>query len=162
MSLEIRLATMHDYDALCALWTEGDEHHIAPLAPFFRRSAGPPRSREFVAGILADENAALFIAERDGAAVGFLHLYLRQTPDMPMIVPRTFVMVDSIVVARKARRSGVGTALMAWAEHWAREKGANQLELSVWEFNERARTLYERLGYRTITRRMWKSLEEGR
>ena len=93
--------------------------------------------------------------------MGLLHLWLRQTPDMPMVVPRAYVMVDSIVVARKAWRSGVGTARMEWAEYWARERGATQLELSVWEFNEGARALYGKLGYRTISRRMCKAVEEA-
>ena len=70
-------------------------------------------------------------------------------------------MVDSVVVARAAQRSGVGTTLMGRAESWAREKGTNQLELQVWEFNVGAVALYEKLGYRTVSRRMWKALGDG-
>ena len=160
MAHEIRPATMQDYEALDKLWREGDEHHYLALSRFFRRPAGPARSREFVASVLNDEDAALFVAERDGAVVGLLHVWLRQTLDHPPSMSRTYVMVDSVVVARAEQRSGVGTTLMGRAESWAREKGANQLELQVWEFNAGAVALYEKLGYRTVSRRMWKALED--
>ncbi len=45
---------------------------------------------------------------------------------------------------------GIGTRLMAAVEDRARSEGLKQLWLTVWEENQRARRLYERLGYRTV------------
>lgn len=50
-------------------------------------------------------------------------------------------------VASVFRGMGVGRALMTEAEMWAREHGVERLELGVFASNERARRLYERLGY---------------
>jgi ribosomal protein S18 acetylase RimI-like enzyme len=43
---------------------------------------------------------------------------------------------------------------METADHWASEKGIDQIELSVREFNEQARAFYTALGYRTTSRKM--------
>jgi GNAT superfamily N-acetyltransferase len=53
---------------------------------------------------------------------------------------------------------GAGRALMNAAEAWAREHGAERLHLNVWEFNEGAIAFYERLGYVTFSRNMWRKL----
>lgn len=42
---------------------------------------------------------------------------------------------------------------------WAVAKGAASVELNVYEFNKNARFFYERLGYRTISRKMSKGLK---
>jgi ribosomal protein S18 acetylase RimI-like enzyme len=47
---------------------------------------------------------------------------------------------------------GIGTQLMALAEEQAREKGLTKLSLIVFEQNEGAKRLYDRLGYREIAR----------
>ena len=40
-SFQIRTAAAGDYDALCALWTELDEHHRAARPDLFRRPSVP-------------------------------------------------------------------------------------------------------------------------
>jgi RimJ/RimL family protein N-acetyltransferase len=53
-----------------------------------------------------------------------------------------------IGVERSARAQGVGSALMHAAIHWARsEPRLGWVDLSVFEHNDRARALYERLGF---------------
>ena len=50
------------------------------------------------------------------------------------------------------RGLGIGTRLMALAEQHAREQGFDKLSLIVFEKNEGAMRLYERLGYREAAR----------
>lgn len=52
-----------------------------------------------------------------------------------------------LMVRRDARRQGVGTALLAAAEQWARRAGIRKIELHVFPHNEAAIALYERAGY---------------
>jgi ribosomal protein S18 acetylase RimI-like enzyme len=111
--------------------------------------------------VLADKNAALLVAEREGRLIGMILLRVREAPDVPILVPRRYAAVEDVAVRKECRRSGVGRALMEEAHQWARAQGLRQVELNVWEFNQEAINFYEKLGYRTASRKMWKSLEQG-
>lgn len=61
--------------------------------------------------------------------------------------------VYSVWVAPAARRLGVGGALLAAIEGWARSAGGSLLELSVMEDGHAAQALYTTCGYRFDGRR---------
>jgi len=112
---------------------------IAKLCPHvFREPDGPARTKEFISGIIANEDAALFVAERDGQIIGLVHILVREAPDIPVMVPRRYAVIDDLIVRRNFRRFGVGRALLERAHRWAADKQATQVELNVWEFNQTA------------------------
>jgi GNAT superfamily N-acetyltransferase len=53
-----------------------------------------------------------------------------------------------LYVLPEHRRHGIGSALMRYVETWARERGDCQIGLQVFQTNEPALTLYEKLGYK--------------
>ena len=55
--------------------------------------------------------------------------------------------IEVLAVDPAARGRGVARALMRAAESWAREHGFTRVSLNVWAQNERARGLYEHLGW---------------
>ncbi len=73
-------------------------------------------------------------------------------------MPRRRAFVDSLAVGQEFRRHGIGRALMDQAHAWAIAKGAADVELNVYEFNQPALAFYQALGYETSTRRMVRSL----
>jgi ribosomal protein S18 acetylase RimI-like enzyme len=118
----------------------------------FRAVDGPALDREFFEAQLADEEAAWLVTERSSEIVGFVNARVKQAADRPMLVPRRYVHVESLVVRASSRRAGVGRALLAAAEEWAAERGLAEIELNVWEFNQQAIGFYEQLGYVTERR----------
>jgi ribosomal protein S18 acetylase RimI-like enzyme len=155
----IRQATRQDYDGLCAVIKEIDAYHADAIPHFFQHYEGrPARSWDWFAGALDSPDSLLLVAEDDGAIVGFLWGLVRQSAELPMHVPRRWLVVDMIGVAATHRGQGVGRALMAHAHEWAHGQGIFEAELTVWEFNQRAIAFYEELGYTTTVRRMWKGL----
>jgi RimJ/RimL family protein N-acetyltransferase len=52
-----------------------------------------------------------------------------------------------MLVAREWRGRGVGTALVAAAIEWSRERGLHKLSLSVFPHNEAAIALYRKFGF---------------
>ncbi|MEP6924557.1 MAG: GNAT family N-acetyltransferase [Pyrinomonadaceae bacterium] len=87
---------------------------------------------------------AIFIAEDDkGVALGFIHLqtgndyYNREKHGH----------ISDIIVVPEGEGRGIGRALMAKGEEWARIQGYRWLTLSVFAQNVRAREVYKRLGY---------------
>jgi ribosomal protein S18 acetylase RimI-like enzyme len=77
---------------------------------------------------------------------------------MPVFVPRHYAIVDGIVVKSGFRNRGIGKMLMDKMQEWAIAKGATSVELNVYEFNRTAISFYEKLGYRTLSRKMSKEL----
>lgn len=66
--------------------------------------------------------------------------------------------VIDIAVVPSAEGRGVGRALLEAAERWAVDAGYRYLTLHVFAGNDRARRLYERVGYEIEWTRMLKRL----
>ncbi len=63
------------------------------------------------------------------------------------------LMVDGIAVREEYRSQGIGSALLARVEDYAREHQCDEIILEVINTNPRARTLYARRGYEVTGRR---------
>lgn len=159
MGITIREAKAQDYDDICEIVEQVDALHRAELPHVFQSPQGPPREQDYILGSLADEDHGLFVAVVEGQVSGFLHVTIRDALPIPILVPRRVAVVDNIAVREKARRAGLGRALMDRAERWARTKGAIEIELNVYEFNQAAIAFYRSLGYETRSRRMSRGLE---
>lgn len=94
----------------------------------------------------------LFVAENDGAILGFI---------AGQIVVETCEL-QSIIVAASARRTGLGTALLATFVEWARGHHAIRLELEVRAGNATAISFYERASFSKdgLRRRYYQHPEE--
>jgi ribosomal protein S18 acetylase RimI-like enzyme len=158
MGYLIRLATIEDYTGICAILATTDAIHHASEPAIFRPSSESARPRTLIEQWLADPDWALFVAEDEQRIIGVLFLSERKTPDHYLLKPRRYAVVDTLAVAEDWRSQGIGRVLMQRAETWAKERGIAEIELSVWEFNQRALALYEKLGYRTIRRYMNKGI----
>jgi RimJ/RimL family protein N-acetyltransferase len=87
-------------------------------------------------------HAAVYVAERsDGAIVGRLSLARDTHPASSHVADL------GLMVAKDARRQGVGKALLEASVEWARASGVRKIELHVFPWNEPAITLYERFGF---------------
>jgi RimJ/RimL family protein N-acetyltransferase len=104
------------------------------------RSAGD--ERRFLKALRRYPHAAVFVAEHDdGTLIGRLSVGRDPHP------ASTHVADVGLMVARGARRQGVGTALLEAAVEWARETGVSKLELHVFPWNEAAIALYDAFGF---------------
>ena len=90
----------------------------------------------------------IFLAEIDGAAIGFVQLY----PSFSSIgTSRTFILND-LFVAPNRRRTGAGRALVEAAIAHARQAEAAGLFLVTGVENTTAQALYEAMGWTRETR----------
>jgi L-phenylalanine/L-methionine N-acetyltransferase len=104
------------------------------------RSVGD--ERRYLKAVRRYPHAAVFVAERtDGAVVGRLSLTRDTHPASSHVADL------GLMVAKDARRTGVGRALLAAAVDWARAGGVRKLELHVFPWNEPAIRLYESFGF---------------
>ena len=151
----VRAAADDDLDALTRLWHEADALH-AKLSPSFFRRADPERGRQRAVDTLRDAEESrhetiLVACDDRGSVHGALHVQVYDTPVALTMVPQRRGHIETLIVARTRRRRGCGRALMTAATEWAREQGATQVLLTVWDGNEDAQRFYAALGYRTIS-----------
>ncbi|HXG57365.1 MAG TPA: GNAT family N-acetyltransferase [Vicinamibacterales bacterium] len=87
------------------------------------------------------DDEEVFLAERGGQEAGCLHILA--TTDF---FDQRHAHISVIATSAAAEGSGVGHALMAHAEDWARSRRLSLLTLNVFATNARARRFYEREG----------------
>jgi GNAT superfamily N-acetyltransferase len=158
-TISIRLAQDKDFEGYCDLYLQVNTIHAEAHPEIFQPTRQAPTSREEYRDQLVDPLHCTWIALEEDQPVGFCHVILREAPPLTIMTPRRFVVVDTLSVDAAHRRQGIGRALMAEAERWAREQGAQAMDLSVYDFIHGAIGLYESLGYRSIHKRMSKSLK---
>jgi GNAT superfamily N-acetyltransferase len=95
--------------------------------------------RRVIDGV-ANGQRALVIAQQDDAVVGTVQLVLDQPENQPHRGD-----LSKMLVHRRARRHGVGAALLRQAEDAARESGKTLLVLDT--ASRDAQRLYERMGW---------------
>ena len=98
-------------------------------------------------------NALLVAESATGEPAGFA--YLERLVDY---FGRPHGHLGILAVAAQAEGQGVGRVLLEAAERWARDQKLEMLSLNVFAANERARRVYERLGYAPETLRYVKIL----
>ena len=89
------------------------------------------------------------VAEVDGEVIGFVKL---GPSSLPIDSSRRFVELRQIYVMKDHHGSGVAAALTDWAIGKAREQGFEELYLTVYVDNHRARRFYDRYGFEPVGR----------
>ena len=103
-----------------------------------------------------DPAALLVVAEAEGVGGIAGVCYARAGTDY--FTGERLGHLDILAVADAAEGRGVGRALIAAAEAWARASGFRLLDLNVFASNARARAVYERAGFVPDTVRYMKEL----
>lgn len=89
------------------------------------------------------ERTALLVAETAGGEPGG-YIYVHPETDY---YGRTHAHIGILAVSSAAEGRGAGRALIEAAEEWARAEALDIISLNVFASNQRARSVYERLGY---------------
>jgi ribosomal protein S18 acetylase RimI-like enzyme len=158
MSVHIRRASVDDSQVLGRLGALLLRAHYGFDT---KRFMAPGRNPEagygsFLVSQLADDDVAVFVAERDGAVVGYIYAGLE--PRSWKELREACGFVHDIAVHEEGRRLGVATGLMEAAMEWLRSRGAPRVVLWSADRNEAAQRLFERLGFRTTMVEMTKEL----
>jgi diamine N-acetyltransferase len=98
---------------------------------------------------LSDPRFAIRLAESDGQAAAFAKL---GPPSLPFEVKGPTIELRQFYVLRPWHGSGVAAELMAWVLEEADRRGAEEVYLSVFVDNPRARRFYERYGFEAVGR----------
>jgi GNAT superfamily N-acetyltransferase len=105
----------------------------------------------------AENSGRIFLAEADGAVVGFVCV-LAKVPPSADDGCEPYAYISDLVVRAPSRGRGIGRELMARAESFARKLGAKQLKVGVLVRNEATHAFYRSGGFRDYTVQLVKPL----
>jgi aminoglycoside 6'-N-acetyltransferase I len=134
--MTVQPVTRHDRDAWlemrCELWPGSPADHASEIERFFAGGGRNP--------------LAVFIAtDETRAALGFAELSIR--PYAEGCSTDHVAFLEGWFVTPDARRSGVGRALVAACEHWARAQGCSEFASDVQPDNETSIAAHLALGF---------------
>ena len=145
MSVDFRTATADDAEALAELgahtFTDTFGHLYQPddLEIFLQNHSPENWDKE-----LNDPAFEVRVAESDGKLVGYVKL---GPPHLPFEPRGEAAELRQLYVVEEMKGQGVAHALMDWVIDRARDKRADNLYLSVFTENHRARRFYEKYGF---------------
>jgi len=135
-NLFVRKANSADLDVLVPLF---DGYRV-----FYGRDTDPAGAREFLANRFAGSESIIFIASKNGEAVGFTQLF----PSFSSaVMARTYILND-LFVSEPFRNQGVGRRLLDAAVEFGKLDGAARLTLSTAIDNHAAQALYRKSGWK--------------
>ena len=148
MALVIRKAERRDLESLGPLGAMLIRTHYAfdPQRFLKPRPGTEAGYSAFLGSVLESDDGCVFVAEKDGAIVGYTFAALEPLSWKELRGPAGFI--HDVAVAEGQRRLGIGTKLMQAAIEWLRERGAPRVILWTAASNANAHTLFRRLGFR--------------
>ena len=139
-AVAVRAAAQEDIAAIRAIYNQGIADRVATLDE-------EPKSAADITAWWADHDGryAVVVAERDGVTVGWcsLNRYSHRCA-------YDGVVDLSVYVAREARGTGVGFALLVAADRLARQNGFYKIVLFTLPFNANGQALYRKTGFREV------------
>jgi GNAT superfamily N-acetyltransferase len=140
----VRRARPADRAEAVALWQALHREHEA-LDPRYRLApdAALRWANDFDEWVREGRDLVL-VAEASAGLVGLLVAHLAYP--IPAYAPTLFAHVDDVFVSPEWRGRGVGRALLAEAERWARGEGAAHLQAGVLAPNADGRAFWSRVG----------------
>ena len=141
----VRRAEARDIPAILDLLVQVDMVHHNGRPDLFK---GPTTKYDAVelAAILADEETPVFVCTDEQDRVLGHGFCVMQHTGGRLMEEHTTVYIDDICVDGAARGQGAGRALYEHILAFAREKGAYNVTLNVWNCNPGAMAFYEKLG----------------
>ena len=144
-ALEIRLARSADLDRMLEAWLALTRYHARFERFFELRPGAEAEVRELLRAQLRDPDAAAWLVVDDPVLVGYVAVRVDRAP---AIHPeRMRAEITDLWVPEGWRRRGVGCKLTARAFEWAREQGAERVEVRVSSRNLPGRSFWDAQGF---------------
>ncbi len=110
---------------------------------FYGEAPEQERAAAFIRDRVTQSSGRYFLAWNGDNAIGFMHLM----PSTNTLAMRPIWLLEDLYVDVSARGQGVATALLSYAEAFARGTGAERLTLATAHDNLAAQHIYKKLGY---------------
>lgn len=129
----------------CLVELQNFERNIDPRMP-----SGESIVNDYIPDMLQrcrDCLGTVLVADVDGQIAGYVTVLARVSSDEIGAGDHEFGLVTDIVVLEQYRKTGLGRELLESAEAYARANGVKWLRIGALDSNQRARAMYESMGF---------------
>ncbi|XMB85379.1 GNAT family N-acetyltransferase [Mycoplasmatota bacterium WC44] len=152
--MKVRDAIPSDFIKISELFEQVDELHREAHPNIFINPNQTARSNEFLNTVLQDDRKRLIVAIENNEVIGLAKADIRSSPDIPLYKNREWLSIGTIVVDKNYRGKGIGKILLEKLYEWAKIHKVDEVELTVFSFNESAIKFYNKNGFNDVSRRM--------
>ena len=132
--ITLKRATINDIDAVARLF---DAYRV-----FYEQPSDLESAKNFITERLEQNQSVIFLAEKEGKAVGFTQLY----PVFSSVSMQKMHILNDLYVDANERKQGIGEKLLVAAQNHTKANNLKGLALETASDNP-AQKLYERLGW---------------
>lgn len=151
--MQILKAGAAHLNIIVALNRAVQELHVEHEPRFFRPFDGAAVTEYFRRA--TNDSAVTVLLAVDGEKVlGYVLLRVQERVENAFSPPRRFVELEHVAADPASRKRGVASALVDEAFSVAQSLGLGDLELSVWDFNNDARRLFQKMGFTPCRHRL--------
>lgn len=122
--------------------TPADAASIAAISHEFGYEPSAADVSLSLVDLLTRDDHAVFVAHEDATVLGWGHARINRQLESPR-----YAEIAGLVVTRGSRSQGIGAAIVAAIETWARARGEMNLRVRSNVVRERAHRFYLRQGY---------------
>jgi diamine N-acetyltransferase len=151
--MQIRAAEPADTEAVVHLNAMVQQMHYEARPDWFV-APDAEAIRTWLTASFERDDLFIFVAEDEGHVVGYALATLHRRPATPFTRALTVLELDQIGVDTDARRSGAGSGLINRVADLGTELDADRRMLTVWDFNEVARSVFRSRGFVDAMHRM--------
>lgn len=144
-NLMIRRATAADIPVIDKLLYQVHKVHSDLRPDLFKAGAKKYTDGELKA-ILADDGTPVFVAQRDGAVLGYAFCVHKQLIGDNNMTDIKTLYIDDLCVDENVRGGHIGRALYEYVLDYARASGCYNVTLNVWAGNDNAMKFYGSVG----------------
>ena len=134
--LDIIQASRKDIEQVAYLF---DQYRV-----FYKMPSDIIAAKNFVNSRLTQKDSLIFLAVGETSAVGFMQIY----PAFSSVAMLPIWILNDLFVDSSARRTGCARKLMEYLQERAKQEGIFSIKLATAVNNNKAKSLYESLGYR--------------
>ncbi len=153
-NLSFRKADVTDCERIFDLLEQIADLHYAGRPDIFVCGRRKYDFKDFAA-ILSDPSKPIYVALSDkDFLVAYAFCIIKISEEKGILREQKTLFVDDFCVDENWRRQGIGESLFEFLKGEASALGISSVQLNVWEFNQSAFEFYEKLGFKTQSRKM--------
>ncbi len=144
VSMVMRKMEKRDFEKVREIMGKLHMLHVQNRPDLYTKLDDPFPEQEYLSCMDSDNHISI-LAEENEEIMGICLVSFREKSGM--VAGRTAYM-DALYVREKFRGQGTGERLFQYVLKEAKERGANRLDLMVWDFNQQAVQFYQKMNMR--------------